>query len=60
MVLESGYFGKEMSRKSPKTLRDIFVEGIITIFVSHFLKNKNRYLHYMKKIYLKKFQAYMH
>ena len=37
----------------------LFVKCLI-IFVGHFLKNKNRYLHYMKKIYAKNFQVYMH
>ena len=67
MVLEGGHFGKETSCKRHRILHGIFwgesmyyfVECLI-IFVSHFLKNKNRYLHYMKKIYAKNFQVYMH
>ena len=37
---------------------NLFAEGLI-IFVDHVLKSKNRYLHYMKKIYAKDFQVYM-
>ena len=37
----------------------LFAECLI-IFVGHFLKNQNRYLNYMKKIYTKNFQVYIH
>ena len=64
MVLEDKHFEKEMSHELHKILRDIFwvylfVESLI-IFIGHFLKNKNRYLHYMKKIYAKNFEVYMY
>ena len=36
-----------------------FVEGLIT-FIGHFLKNKNRYLHYINKIYAKNFEVCIH
>ena len=66
MVSEGGNFGKEMSHKILRHMSEFklrkyisFVGGLL-IFLDHLLKNKNKYLHYMKKIYVENFQVYMY